>query len=76
MYPLEEAKNQITKILEKILIDFGCKSDIKIETPKDEKMGDFAFPCFQLAPIIKKSPKNIAEIIKSKIKNDKWIKKN
>jgi len=75
MYPLENAKNQIRTILEKILSDLGCKSDIKLEIPKDEKIGDFAFPCFQLAPILKKSPKEISESIQSKIKKNKLIKK-
>lgn len=38
-----------------------------IETPADSKMGDYAFPCFKLAKILRKAPpmiaKNIAEAI-------------
>ncbi|MDD6190036.1 MAG: arginine--tRNA ligase, partial [Firmicutes bacterium] len=38
-----------------------------IETPADSKMGDFAFPCFKLAKILRKAPpliaKGIAEAI-------------
>lgn len=75
MYPLENAKKQIRTILKKILLDLECKSEIKIETPKDKQIGDFAFPCFQLSPKLKKSPKEIAEYIQSKIKDDNWIKK-
>jgi arginyl-tRNA synthetase len=33
---------------------------IKIETPRDPKMGDFAFPCFVLAKTMKKAPPKIA----------------
>ncbi len=38
-----------------------------IETPKDTNNGDYAFPCFKLAKIMKKSPVQIAEEIKEKI---------
>jgi len=75
MYPLENAKNNIKIILEKILKDLKCKTDVKLEIPKDAGMGDFAFPCFQLAPSLKKSPNEISQDIKSKIKKDEWIKK-
>ena len=38
-----------------------------IEKPKEPKMGDFAYPCFKLASVFKKSPNLIAEDIKSKL---------
>ena len=38
-----------------------------IEIPKDTNNGDYAFPCFKLAKIMKKSPVQIAEDIKEKI---------
>ena len=41
-----------------------------IEIPPDRKMGDYAFPCFRLAKILKKAPPVIAEEIKSKIQVD------
>ena len=41
-----------------------------IEIPKEEKQGDYAFPCFRLAKILKKSPQMIAEELKAKIKID------
>ncbi|PLX32102.1 MAG: arginine--tRNA ligase, partial [Clostridiales bacterium] len=34
-----------------------------IEVPADSNMGDFAFPCFKLARIFRKSPNLIAEDI-------------
>lgn len=38
-----------------------------IEIPADEKMGDFAFPCFKLAKELKKAPQIIAQELKEKI---------
>ena len=38
-------------------------------------MGDFAFPCFSLAPLVKKSPNDIAENLADKIEKSKWIAK-
>ena len=38
-----------------------------IEVPTDEKMGDFAFPCFKLAKELKKAPQMIAQDLKEKI---------
>ena len=41
-----------------------------IETPKDTKNGDYAFPCFRLAKELKKAPPVIANEIKEKIESD------
>ena len=41
-----------------------------IEIPKDTKNGDYAFPCFNLAKVLKKSPQIIASEIKEKISVD------
>ena len=38
-----------------------------LETPKDKKNGDVSFPCFILAKILKRSPIEIANIIKENI---------
>lgn len=47
-----------------------------IEKPKDNKNGDYAFPCFRLAKELKKSPLEIANEIKEKIElNEKIIEK-
>ncbi len=43
---------------------------IGIETPKEKEQGDYAFPCFRLAKVLKKSPQMIAEEIKGKIEID------
>ena len=46
-----------------------------IEIPPQSDMGDFAFPCFKLAKILKKSPVMIAEEIKDKITTDEYIER-
>ena len=47
-----------------------------IEIPKDTKNGDYAFPCFRLAKILKKAPPVIATEIREKIKiNESIIEK-
>jgi arginyl-tRNA synthetase len=73
-YPLIEAKKQIISILKETISKLKYTCEIKLEIPPEE-MGDFAFPCFRLAPIVKKSPNAIAEEIAQKIKKNKWIEK-
>ena len=46
-----------------------------IEIPSDSKLGDYAFPCFALAKIMKKSPVVIAEEMKSEIEIGGYIDK-
>ena len=71
-YPLNECQKQIISKLKKVLSKYKC--EINLETPP-ENMGDFAFPCFQLAPISKKSPNEIAKAIVKEIKKNIWIEK-
>ena len=74
-YPLDEARKEIEVALKKATSQLNLDCEIKLESPPEENMGDFAFPCFPLAPLAKKSPKNIAENIASKIKKIKWVEK-
>lgn len=46
-----------------------------IETPKDTKNGDYAFPCFRLAKDLRKAPPAIANEIKEKIEPVEEIEK-
>ena len=46
-----------------------------IETPKDSKNGDYAFPCFRLAKELRKAPPVIANEIKEKIELVEEIEK-
>jgi arginyl-tRNA synthetase len=73
MYPLDLCKKEITTELQKILAKYHWNEEIKMEIPP-EGMGDFAFPCFSLAPLLKKSPMEIAKEIAVKIPKNKWIK--
>ena len=59
----DKIAEEICKVLEL------AKEDINsyIERPKDNKMGDYAIPCFKLAKEMKKSPVIIANEIKEKI---------
>ncbi|HEY0089841.1 MAG TPA: arginine--tRNA ligase, partial [Candidatus Lokiarchaeia archaeon] len=74
-YPLNQAKSEIISSIEKVLSELNYKYEIKLEIPPSEEMGDFAFPCFLLAPIAKKSPIDIAKEISSRIEKNKWIEK-
>jgi len=74
-YPLNIVRDEIISFLHNILKELNIKCEIKLEIPPEENMGDFSFPCFPLAPLAKKSPKDIAESIMHKIKKSKWIEK-
>ena len=42
-----------------------------IEIPPSKNMGDYAFPCFKLAKVLKKSPVTIAEYLNEKLEFNK-----
>jgi len=72
VYPLNKYKQKIISEIKKVISLHIDK--IKLEIPP-ENMGDFSFPCFSLAPILKKSPKIIADDIATAIKKNKWLTK-
>ncbi len=74
-YPLNVARDEIINSLRNALNGLNINYEVKIEIPPEENMGDFAFPCFPLAPLAKKSPKDIAESIAHKIKKIKLVEK-
>lgn len=45
-----------------------------IEIPPQPEMGDYAFPCFQLAKIFRRDPNIIAKELKSKLNQDSFEK--
>lgn len=45
-----------------------------IEVPPRAEMGDYAFPCFQLAKVMRKAPNMIAEDLKNELDNDGFEK--
>jgi len=69
-------KELVAKIIFKALEDKKLKlkqEDIlnKIEIPPSPEMGDFAFPCFFLSPILKQNPNQIAIDIRTRIGTQK-----
>jgi len=62
-------------IIEKIVDETGTDGidETIIEVPPDNKLGDYAFPCFILAKRLKKSPVQISEWLKTKIGPDHII---
>lgn len=58
-------REKIACYIEKLLNDMGVDTDeidvlSTIEIPADENMGDYAFPCFKLAKVMRKAPPIIA----------------
>ena len=45
-----------------------------LEFPPNPKLGDYAFPCFTFAKVLKKSPQEIAKDLASKFKPTQLIK--
>ena len=73
-YQLITEEKEIKSLLEKTLTKLKYKSEVKLEKPPGN-LGDFAFPCFSLAKIAKKSPNDIAIEISKKIEKNKWVEK-
>ncbi len=60
-------KQEIAKKISEVINISESELQTYIETPKDIAKGDYSFPCFKLAKILKKSPIAIAEEIKEKL---------
>lgn len=65
-------KEFVVNLLEKVLEGKLKKEEIEtlIEIPPKKEFGDFAFPCFSLAKLEKKSPLLIAEELSKKIRKN------
>lgn len=57
---IAEQISKVTKLSEEEIYGY-------IEVPADEKMGNFAFPCFKLAKELKKAPQIIAQDLKDQM---------
>ncbi len=66
-------KQEIANTIEKVINIDTKELESYIEIPKDNKNGDYAFPCFRLAKELKKAPGQIASEIKEKIEIDTKI---
>lgn len=65
---MEDFKNKIIEILKKELPGI----EIDLEVPPNKEMGDFSFPCFNIAKARKKSPVEIAKELSKKIDVQKY----
>lgn len=61
-------KDKIVKLIAKEVKLSATEIEKLIEVPLNDKFGDFAFPCFGLAKLQKKSPMTIAEDLVKKLK--------
>ena len=68
-----EIKKQIANQIGKITNLEADTLESFIETPPDDKMGDYSFPCFRLAKELKKAPQMIAEEFAEKIQLDSEV---
>ena len=66
-------KLEIAKIISKITEIETNELKSYLEIPPDTKMGDYAFPCFRLAKVLKKAPPVIAMELKENISLDGTI---
>lgn len=72
---MKNFKQIIAKQISKIIEINEQELESYIETPKDNKNGDYAFPCFRLAKELRKAPPVIANEIKEKIEQVNEIEK-
>ncbi len=72
---LKDFKQIIAKQISKTIDINEEELESYIETPKDNKNGDYAFPCFRLAKELRKAPPAIANEIKEKIEAVEEIEK-
>lgn len=75
MNKLKNFKQIIAKQISKTIEINEKELESYIETPKDSKNGDYAFPCFRLAKELRKAPPAIANEIKEKIEPVEEIEK-
>ena len=75
MNKLKNFKQIIAKQISKIIEINEKELESYIETPKDSKNGDYAFPCFRLAKELRKAPPAIASEIQEKIELTDEIEK-
>jgi len=69
-------KKEIAELLKTNLAQLEYEELLEmIEVPPNSRMGDFAFPCFKLAKILRKSPVVIAQDLAEAIKDTKLLER-
>ncbi len=88
LYAYDIAKTSLTELIFNSLQELADLSSIPdmstlkmeifktLEQPPEQKLGDYAFPCFKLAKAIKSNPNEFATKLKEKLENkpNSWIK--
>lgn len=64
---MQDFKREISVVLAEALPEVDLDFMSLIETPPNPEMGDYAFPCFQLAKALRQSPVKIAAELAAKI---------
>ncbi len=64
---MREYKDEIGRLLEPLVNLTAARIMDLLEVPPEPQLGDLAFPCFSLAPVLKKSPAAIAEELSRKL---------
>jgi arginyl-tRNA synthetase len=72
--PLSWFRDKAEELMSDALASLGTDTILPMEIPP-EGMGDFAFPCFQLAKELKKSPADIAKELADKIPAGEFFEK-
>lgn len=67
MYSIQKAKTEFLQAIKQAAPPGFVPSMEDLETPPDQKMGDLAFPCFDLAKNLKRNPTEIATELAAKI---------
>ena len=66
-----DIKKEISEQIAKTIENVEAKEIYTyIEVPKDTKNGDYSFPCFRLAKVLRKAPQEIANQIKEKLEQN------
>lgn len=66
-----DIKKEISEQIAKTIENVEAKEIYTyLEVPKDTKNGDYSFPCFRLAKILRKAPQEIANQIKEKLEQN------
>lgn len=69
-------KDKIIELITNSIEELNKETVARIlEIPPQEDMGDFAFPCFQLAKTFRKAPNLIAEDVAGKIQESDFVSK-
>jgi arginyl-tRNA synthetase len=73
---MKNYKEEIAKVLAAKLPDMDASEIAEaVEIPQDNSMGDYAFPCFKLAKIMRKAPPLIAKELAAAIADDPLFSK-